>query len=113
MKFQAIVTPDGITTSITGPFVGCSHEQKVLEFRGITPDLLAQLDHRRTKNISYRIYGDPACKETELIRRPFLNSNIILYPSIQTSPEGLVIQLWSSVCSCYLDEKYSRLHQRR
>lgn len=75
LKYQGIVTPDGITVSLCGPFAGAIHDQRMLDSSDILEEMKEQLDCTEADGPFYAIYGDPAYRETEGIIRPLGNSS--------------------------------------
>ncbi|KAG2193789.1 hypothetical protein INT47_009931 [Mucor saturninus] len=71
LKYQGIVTHDGITVSLSGPFAGAMHDQAVMVSSGIMDDLRKCLDPRETGGELYAIYGDPAYVESDILIKPF------------------------------------------
>ncbi|RCH78538.1 hypothetical protein CU098_001189, partial [Rhizopus stolonifer] len=72
-KFQAIVTPDGIISSLYGPVTGNRHDaqiyiQSMMEER-LRP--LFDLRHQRVGGCHYHIYGDVAYANSPVVQRPF------------------------------------------
>lgn len=71
IKWQSIVTPDGITVSLCGPFTGSMHVQRMLDESNILPELKELLDQRAGSGPLHAIYGDPAYTLSDVIARPF------------------------------------------
>ncbi|KAG1467919.1 hypothetical protein G6F56_004136 [Rhizopus delemar] len=72
-KFQTMVTPDGITSSLYGPVTGNRHDaqiftQSMMEKR---PRLLFDLRHQRVGGCHHHIYGDAAYANSLVVQRPF------------------------------------------
>lgn len=58
-KYQAIVTPDGMMSSLMGPFIGRRGDWKMVELSGLEAKLRAMNAGRRPARTLY-LYGDPA-----------------------------------------------------
>ncbi|KAG2198818.1 hypothetical protein INT47_000734 [Mucor saturninus] len=71
LKYQGIVTPDGITVSLSGPFAGAMHDQAVMVSSGIMDDLRKCLDPCETGGELHAIYGGPAYVESDILIKPF------------------------------------------
>jgi hypothetical protein len=71
LKYQSIVTPDGITVSLYGPYVGRIHDKKMFDKTGVFEKLVATLDYRGVNGQYYAIYGDSAYQESSALIRPF------------------------------------------
>ncbi|KAK7106300.1 uncharacterized protein [Littorina saxatilis] len=73
IKFQSIVTPDGLIANLFGPMSGRRHDAALLNASGL-------LDHmERHYNINGQplcIYGDPAYPQRPHLYRPFLGHNL-------------------------------------
>lgn len=60
LKYQGIVTPDGITISLSGSFPGSVYDQSMLFYSGIIEELGEYVDLRNNGGRLYTIYGNPA-----------------------------------------------------
>lgn len=58
-KYQAIVTPDGLISSLEGPFTGADHDWKIYT-EGRVEERLRRLFEQRPGRASLWLYGDPA-----------------------------------------------------
>ena len=67
LKWQCIVTPDGIISSVSGPFFGSVHNHLIFETSGIT----AYLRRIRNGRQWLFLYGDPAYVTSPGIWVPF------------------------------------------
>lgn len=70
LKYQGIVTPDGMTVSLCGPFAGSIHDQNMLDSSSILEEMEQQLDCTGIGGVYYALYGDPAYRETQRMIRP-------------------------------------------
>jgi hypothetical protein len=69
IKFQSVMTPDGIISHLTGPWIGRRHDSRMLRESGLMSDL-----EQFAKGIDGQImhlYGDPAYPLTQYIISPF------------------------------------------
>ncbi|OAD67281.1 hypothetical protein PHYBLDRAFT_63722 [Phycomyces blakesleeanus NRRL 1555(-)] len=73
IKHQAIATPDGITSSLVGPFIGSTHDAKMFDDSRTLDRLILHLDQLSTEenDIGYAIYGDLAYTASEHVFRPY------------------------------------------
>lgn len=60
IKYQAIVTSDGITSSITGPVIGARHDKLMFKVLDTERRLQRYLHLSDNDYDNYAIYGDPA-----------------------------------------------------
>lgn len=74
MKYQGIVTPDGITVSLCGPFGCAMDDQSTAVSSGIMDALRRCLDYRKCGRKLYAIYGDSKHRENEILIKPFETS---------------------------------------
>ncbi|OAD66016.1 hypothetical protein PHYBLDRAFT_152822 [Phycomyces blakesleeanus NRRL 1555(-)] len=61
LKYQSIVTPDGITSNFLGPYVDSRHEARVEEYLDIVPDA----------ELPFALYGDPDYMISKCLYSPF------------------------------------------
>ncbi len=73
IKFQSVVTPDGIISHLAGPFVGSRHDVAILRESGLLLLLEQYCGHG---DDIYYIYGDPAYNYNRYIIPPFNDANI-------------------------------------
>ena len=71
-KFQSIVTPDGLVSSLMGPFIGRRGDWKMVEISGLVEKLRAVNGGRRPAHALY-LYGDPAYCTVYGIMGPYKN----------------------------------------
>lgn len=81
MKYQSIVAPDGITFSLCGPFAGAIHDQNVFDTSNVVEDLQSCLDYRHVGRPLYTIYGDPAYRASDIVRKPIRVGKDVNYES--------------------------------
>lgn len=68
MKYQSVVTPDGLTVSLMGAFEGRRHDAGIFRESGF----YAQLEEKvRFENRQYVLFGDQAYGIRELLLCPF------------------------------------------
>ena len=79
-KFQSIVTPDGLVSSLMGPFIGRREDWKMVELSGLHEKLRAINAGRRSARALY-LYGDPAYCTVYGIMGPYRN-----YPNCLRNP---------------------------
>ncbi|KAG2200946.1 hypothetical protein INT47_003181 [Mucor saturninus] len=72
LKYQAVVTPDGITVSLCGPFAGAIHDMNMLDSSDIVSELDEILNCEDIGDKFYALYGDPAYRPSFCLIRPFL-----------------------------------------
>lgn len=72
LKFQSVVTPDGMVANLYGPVEGRRHDSGMLRESG----LLNQLEQRMTLNDGtiFSLYGDPAYPVRAHLIAPFRNA---------------------------------------
>lgn len=68
LKFQSVMTPDGIISHLTGPWVGRRHDSRMLNESGLYQEL-EQWAHG-TDGRPMHLYGDPAYGMTTYIMCP-------------------------------------------
>ncbi|OAD02160.1 hypothetical protein MUCCIDRAFT_82544 [Mucor lusitanicus CBS 277.49] len=78
LKYQSIVTPDGITSSMMGPVIGARHDKFMYTMLETEKRLQKYLHISDDEEDNYAIYGDPAYVESEHLHCPF--------PSQSTDP---------------------------
>lgn len=71
-KYQAIVTPDGLVSSLMGPFIGRRGDWKMVEQSGLAEKLRAVNGGRRAAHALY-LYGDPAYSTIYGVMGPYKN----------------------------------------
>ena len=75
IKFQSIVTPDGMIGNMYGPIEGCRHDCALLRISGII-DQLEAADMRDPNGLPYAVYGDPAYPIRNYLLCPFKGANL-------------------------------------
>jgi hypothetical protein len=76
IKFQSVVTPDGIISHLTGPWVGRRHDSRMLRESGLMPHLEEYA--KGTDGRVMHLYGDPAYPLTQYIMSPFKGERLYL-----------------------------------
>ena len=71
-KYQSIIIPDGLVSSLMGPFIGCRGDWKMVELSGLEAKLRAVNRGRRLATALY-LYGDPAYSTVYGIMGPYKN----------------------------------------
>lgn len=71
-KFQLVVTPDGLVSSLMGPFIGRRGDWRMVEDSGIVEKLREVNGGRRPAHALY-LYGDPAYCTVYGIMGPYKN----------------------------------------
>lgn len=94
LKYQGIVTPDGITVSLCGPFAGAIHDMNMLDSSDIVLEFEELLNCEDIGEKFYALYGDPAYRQSPCVIRPF-PSGLAL-----TDDQRTTNQLMSSVREC-------------
>lgn len=79
-KFQSIVTPDGLVSSLMGPFIGRRGNWKMVELSGLEARLRA-VNAGRPPAMALYLYGDPAYSIIYGIMGPYRN-----YPNRPRTP---------------------------
>lgn len=74
LKYQSVVCPDGIITSLLGPFKGNRHDAGILRETNLYNQLNEKV--KFNNNNKYVLYGDPAYPIRELLICPFSNRGI-------------------------------------
>ena len=64
LKFQSVVTPDGLLAMMFGPIPGSRHNSFMLAESNLLPSLDAIMPHG---GIVYSLYGDPAYPQSQLL----------------------------------------------
>ena len=75
LKFQSVMTPNGMIANLFGPVEGRRHDNAVLRMSG----LMAELEHRQMRDRAGRamaVYGNPAYPLREYLQCPFKGANI-------------------------------------
>ncbi|OBZ81146.1 hypothetical protein A0J61_10806, partial [Choanephora cucurbitarum] len=73
LKYQGVVTPDGITSSLLGPYPGAMHDQRMLEESELLDKLEEHFDQRHSGGKLYALYGDAAYGRHECIIKLITN----------------------------------------
>ena len=60
IKFQSVVTPDGLYAHFYGPIAGNRHDASLLNFSNLLPKLALFMPDDGTFPVVYSLYGDPA-----------------------------------------------------
>jgi len=68
LKYQSVVTPDGLIAHLSGPFVGRRHDARMLAESGLLEELQA---HANGPHGAYYLYGDPAYGISMHLQSPF------------------------------------------
>ena len=63
------MTPDGIISHLTGPWIGCRHDSRMLRESGLIDEL--EQYAKGTNGQIMHLYGDPAYPLTQYIVSPF------------------------------------------
>ncbi|OAD65634.1 hypothetical protein PHYBLDRAFT_70755 [Phycomyces blakesleeanus NRRL 1555(-)] len=71
LKYQAVVTPDGITSSIMGPEIGNPKDMNFYENSGLENSMREAFDFKSSNGPCYYVYGDKNYTESALIMAPF------------------------------------------
>ena len=69
-KYQAIVTPDGLVSSLMGPFIGRRGDWGMVEESGLV-DRLRHVNNGLSPALAYYLYGDPAYSTVYGIMGPY------------------------------------------
>lgn len=69
LKFQGVMTPDGIISHLTGPWVGRRHDSRMLSESGLYHEL--EQHAHGTDGRAMHLYGDPAYSLSTYIISPF------------------------------------------
>ncbi|OAD77220.1 hypothetical protein PHYBLDRAFT_165708 [Phycomyces blakesleeanus NRRL 1555(-)] len=75
LKYQAIVTPDGITSSIIGPETGNHHDMHMYRLADTERRLFDAFDFTSVGRPCYHLYGDSAYANSAVMARPFRITN--------------------------------------
>ena len=73
IKFQSVVTPNGLTANLSGPFEGKRHDSTMLHESGLLNDLRRVPFHNRQPLC---LYGDPAYPLGVHLQAPFKGNNL-------------------------------------
>ena len=92
LKFQSVVTPNGLIANLYGPMEGRRHDCALLRASGLT-DELDRLQHRDRRGQPLCLYGDPAYPLRPHLLCPFRGANI-------SDEEQLFNSKMSSVREC-------------
>ncbi|OAD74835.1 hypothetical protein PHYBLDRAFT_167176 [Phycomyces blakesleeanus NRRL 1555(-)] len=74
IKYQAIATPNGITSSLVGPFIGSTHDARIFDESKTLDCLIVHLDHiSKDDNVlfKYVVYRDMAYPKSDKVYKPF------------------------------------------
>jgi len=74
LKFQSVVTPDGLISHLTGPFIGRRHDARILRESGLHEQLVQYAQD--PSGVPMNLYGDPAYPLTRYILSPYKGANI-------------------------------------
>jgi hypothetical protein len=74
LKYQSVVCPDGIITSLLGPFKGARHDAGILRETNLYNQLIEKVKFNDENK--YVLYGDPAYPIRELLICPFSSRNL-------------------------------------
>lgn len=80
MRFQVIVTPDGITASLYGLYYGSIHDTKITDIGDVKVQLREALHHDPRGEHQYHLYGDEGYVRSGLIARPFSEFDVARNP---------------------------------
>ncbi|CAN0042490.1 unnamed protein product [Sphacelaria rigidula] len=69
LKYQAVVTPDGMFASLWGLLNGCQHDKRMLELSGLMSFVECRVYD--ADGSPYCLYGDPAYGQSEHLCTPF------------------------------------------
>jgi hypothetical protein len=67
IKFQSIVTPDGLIASLFGPIPGARHDSYMLAESGLLQQLSVMMPRNQPNVQIYSLYGDPAYPQSQYI----------------------------------------------
>lgn len=73
IKFQSVVTPNGLISSLMGPYVGRRHDAGIFHESGIYQQLLQKVN---ANGVPFYLYGDSAYPISECIITPYKGANI-------------------------------------
>lgn len=73
LKYQGVVSPDGIIIHLCGPFEGSKHDSSVLSVSGLYDILEEQL---QSESGSFWVYGDAGYPITNFIQCPYKGNNL-------------------------------------
>lgn len=74
LKFQSVVTPDGIIVHLSGPWVGRRHDARMLMESNLLETL--SIHANGTNGEAMQIYGDPAYGIHRYLLSPFRGANL-------------------------------------
>lgn len=92
IKFQSLVTPDGMITNLYGPLEGRRHDCGLLRMSGIM-EKMEELNRHDRDGLPFSIYGDPAYPLRNYLLCPYRGANL-------TEQQMLFNQSMSSVREC-------------
>jgi nuclease HARBI1 len=69
LKYQSVNTPDGIMRHVAGPFIGATHDAKIMTDCGLMAVLMQHMNG--ADGGPYCIFGDPAYALSPWLQRPF------------------------------------------
>lgn len=73
LKYQSIVTPNGLIVSLKGPYIGRRHDAGMFQESGVLQQLLQKVD---ANGNLYYIYGDAAYPISPCVITPFKGANV-------------------------------------
>ena len=73
LKFQSVVTPDGIICHWSGPYAGSRHDAGILGTSQLLQVLEQSFVHQER---TFNIYGDPAYPSSIILQAPFRGAHI-------------------------------------
>jgi hypothetical protein len=73
LKFQSVVSPDGIIVHLSGPYIGRRHDARILRESNLIPLLIQNLARN---DQPYYLYGDPAYQLQRHLMVPFGSGRI-------------------------------------
>ncbi|OAD69305.1 hypothetical protein PHYBLDRAFT_149704 [Phycomyces blakesleeanus NRRL 1555(-)] len=71
LKYQAVVTPDGVTSSIMGPDSGRNHDVRMYRESQLDAMMCVAFDFTSINGPCYYLYGDPAYTASDHMMIPF------------------------------------------
>ena len=76
LKYQGIMTPDGIFRMVLGPFAGRKHDSRMLRESGLLQQLESDNRFVREDGTAYQLYGDPAYPVSRYLKRPYKGARL-------------------------------------
>ncbi|XP_015757949.1 PREDICTED: uncharacterized protein LOC107337333 [Acropora digitifera] len=74
VKFQSVITPNGLICHLFGPLEGRRHDAFMLHGSGLLQELARKMN--KAKGYPYVIYGDPAYPVRRHILAPFRGAQL-------------------------------------